>query len=136
MTRADAVMDRAERLIAELREATREAAGVVKDLERAMKQAREQVDGYYSTKVKATLDAHTERWDTEVIERLRKMTEQVNETAGKACARAEAAITNATEIEGAAEHLAKLIAARVAQTPEGSVLRYGTLTNPATIELG
>ena len=47
---------RAERLVAELRAASAEAAGVVKDLRRAMKEARVQVEDYIHDSVQAALD--------------------------------------------------------------------------------
>ncbi len=47
---------RAERILAELREATREAAGVLKDLAAAQKSAREQVDDYLGKGVQDALN--------------------------------------------------------------------------------
>lgn len=56
MTRPESPLDRAERIGAELRAATQEAAGMLKDLRAAMKEARAQVDEYLHTEVQAALD--------------------------------------------------------------------------------
>lgn len=121
---------RAERITAELRAVTTEAAGILADLQRTMKQAREQVDGYYSQRVKATLDAHTVQWDRQCFERIQAMVREVNEVAGRAAARAESAIDRALAIDEAANHLAALLDATAVDAPGGRRLQYGTLTNP------
>lgn len=54
--------ERAERITAELREATREAAGVLKDLRTAMREARIQVDGYLATEVQKASDHYMTQW--------------------------------------------------------------------------
>lgn len=136
MSKAEDPIDRAERVTRELREATREAAGVLKDLQAATRTARTQVDEYYEDKVRTTLDAHTRDWDAQLIERLKNMTRSVNETAAGVRDRAEAAITNATTVEGAAQHLATLIAARMREYPDGHRISYGELVNPDRLELG
>lgn len=56
MSAAESREDRAERLTAELRAATSEAAGVLKDLTRMMREARAQVDEYAAERVAAQLD--------------------------------------------------------------------------------
>lgn len=49
--------DRAERIVAELRAVTSEAAGTLKDLTRAMKEAREHIDAYAMDQLRERLDA-------------------------------------------------------------------------------
>lgn len=48
--------ERSERILAELREATREAAGVLKDLQAAAKEARAQADDYLGKGVQDALN--------------------------------------------------------------------------------
>lgn len=62
MTRPEDPIARAERITAELRAATSEAAGAVKDLRVAMREAREQVEGYLHDVVQADLDGYTAKW--------------------------------------------------------------------------
>lgn len=54
--------ERAERILAELREATAEAAGVAKDLRAAAKAAREQIDNYLGTEVNNAHKLYTQQW--------------------------------------------------------------------------
>lgn len=72
---------RAERITAELRDAVREAAGVLKDLRSAMKEARGQVDEYCHGEVQKALDQTTQNVVTEtarmVREHERKVTDRV-----------------------------------------------------------
>lgn len=56
---------RAERILAELREATREAAGVLKDLARAQAEAHRQVEDYAHDEVERALAKYTTRWQAE-----------------------------------------------------------------------
>lgn len=56
--------DRAVRIAAELREATREAAGVLKDLLAGAKQAREQADDYLGTGVQTAFDHYKNEVET------------------------------------------------------------------------
>lgn len=71
--------ERAERVTAELREATREAAGLIKDLQAVMKAGRAQIDEYlpreierivnaYVTNVQSDLDQWRKDMNTHVAE--------------------------------------------------------------------
>lgn len=62
MSRQESPEARAERILAELREATREAAGVLKDLAAAQKSAREQIDDYLHDEVERVLAKYTTTW--------------------------------------------------------------------------
>lgn len=53
---------RAERILAELRAATTEAAGVLKDLQHAIKSARATVEQYTHDEVQKSLDGYTAQW--------------------------------------------------------------------------
>jgi hypothetical protein len=132
---AEDPLARAQRITAELRAATTDAAGMLKDLQKATKAAREQVEDYYAVKVKGALDAHTERWDRELVERFRVMTEDVNRAAMRSRDKAEAAIDTAVAIQEAAEALAVLIAEHTRRTPAGTHIHYGDLINPHSIDL-
>lgn len=56
MSRQESPEARAERILGELRDATREAAGVAKDLERVIKSARERVDEYAIPEIDAKVN--------------------------------------------------------------------------------
>lgn len=60
MTREDPA-ERAERITRELREATAEAAGVLKDLQAVIRSARAQVDEYAAKEVSDVMNAHLQR---------------------------------------------------------------------------
>lgn len=60
MSRAESPEARARRIIEELREATRDAAGALKDLQAAARQARSQVDEYLGDECQAALDKTNE----------------------------------------------------------------------------
>lgn len=85
------VVERAERITQQLREATSEAAGTIKDLERVMKEARAQVDEYTHEQIKADLQRFGDRAFAEVrsigeeaIEKtnamMRRLEERLSET--------------------------------------------------------
>ena len=59
MSRAESGDERAERIAAELREATREAAGVLKDLRAAVKTARGEVEQYLHDECQRALNQNT-----------------------------------------------------------------------------
>lgn len=56
MSRAESPEARAERILTELRDATREAAGMLKDLKAAAESARRQVDEYLGDECQRALD--------------------------------------------------------------------------------
>lgn len=58
MSRAESPEARAERIIGELRAATADAAGVVKDLERVAKLARAQIDEYLPREVERIVNTY------------------------------------------------------------------------------
>lgn len=130
MTRPVDPIERGGRLLAELREATSEAAGLVGDLRRAMREARAQVDEYLHTEVQKSLDQTTELWQTLALDRAREIVTDINRTAETARSLAEAAIDRATGIQVMAARLADLIAERVVRTPYGGVINYGQLSDP------
>lgn len=55
MSRAETPADRAERILAELREATREAAGVLKDLQRTIASGHAQIEEYARDEISSQL---------------------------------------------------------------------------------
>lgn len=59
MSRPESPEARAERITAELREATREAAGVMKDLQAVIRSARAEVEEYLHTEVVRALEENT-----------------------------------------------------------------------------
>lgn len=124
MSRAVDPAERAERLLAELRTATAEAAGVVKDLRRAMKEARELVDGYYSAKVKAALDAHTASWQGDIEQFWRDAKEDLQRIVDYARQKAEPAILAATTLDQLCLAVAKEVAAHTVYTEDGPYVDY------------
>lgn len=62
MSRPESPEARSERILAELRDATREAAGVLKDLKAAQAEARKQVDEYARGEVERVLARYTTEW--------------------------------------------------------------------------
>lgn len=124
MSRAVDPAERAERLLTELREATAEAAGVVKDLRRAMKEAREQVDGYYSAKVKASLDEHTATWTEEIDQWWSDAKTDVKKITAAAVKKSNEIIYHAATIEQLCQAVATEVAAHTVYTDEGPVIHY------------
>lgn len=119
--------ERAQKLLAELREATSEAAGVVKDLHRAMREARAQVDEYLHDRVQADLDAHTASWQSDAQAFVDQARADTQHHAQPAVERAQSAIDKAASIEVLSELLAARMAAIYRRTPEGpGVLDYGS----------
>lgn len=53
---------RAERILADLRAATAEAAGVTKDLTRVIASARATIEQYLHSEVQSALDGYTRQW--------------------------------------------------------------------------
>lgn len=117
-------MARAERILAELRAATTEAAGVLKDLERGMKQAREQVDGYYSTRVKTSLDEHTEQWQMWVDQFWSDANADLGRTVGDAVTRANKIIYTAATLEQLCKAVAEEVSAHTIYDEDGPRIDY------------
>lgn len=124
MSRREEPTERAERLLAELRTATAEAAGVVKDLRKAMKEAREQIDEYYSAKVKASLDEHTAMWTDEIDQWWSDAKTDVKRITAAAVARSNEIIYAAATIEQLCQAVATEVAAHTVYTEEGPVIHY------------
>lgn len=89
---------RAERITAELRAATAEAAGMLKDLARAVRQAREAVEGYCATEVQRALDENTRHVQSLVDGWNQEAMTHINGVIERAVARADAQIDAATSI--------------------------------------
>lgn len=123
MTR-EAPEERAARILAELRAATAEAAGVLKDLKAAAKAARVQADDYLGQGVneallhyKAEVEQVAQHYNTECHKDLTRMAKTYVD-------RAEIAINNAISIEAAADLLAKKIAAIIRKRGDRSVMDF------------
>jgi len=134
VSRAEDPIARAERVTAELRAATAEAAGVLKDLRRGMKEAREQVDGYYSAKVKAALDEHTRTWTVEVDQWWADAKADLQRVVDLAIKKAEPTIINASRLEALCKAVAEEVAAHTVYTETGPHVDYSVENRPAGFE--
>ena len=74
MTREDP-LERAQRITRELRAATAEAAGVLKDLRATLRGAHEMVDAYAASEVSAVMNTHLQTCQDNVDQWYRDMTE-------------------------------------------------------------
>lgn len=90
---------RAERITAELRAATAEAAGVLKDLERGMKAARVQVGEYLAGQMADTIAAAHRDMRARASRYLMDMLNQIQGRALEAIASAEEAIAVANTLD-------------------------------------
>lgn len=130
MSRTEDPAARAERILGELREATTEAAGVLKDLRAAMKQARDQVDGYYSERVKVDLDRHTQSWQAEIDQWWREAKADLQRIVSNAIAKAEPVIINASRLEALCKAVAEEVAAHTVYTEHGPHVDYAVEHRP------
>lgn len=129
MSRAESPEQRAERILTELREATSEAAGVLRDLLRAGRTAREQVDDYLGKGVQDALNHYKTEVETVAQHYAAEARKDVESFSTKAIKRATTSIDNAVAVEAAAEVLAARIA-RLIKTKDGaSVLDFGVGTD-------
>jgi hypothetical protein len=124
VSRAEDPVARAERVTAELREASREAAGVLKDLRVLMKSAREQVDGYYSANVKAALDEHTQTWTADVDQWWSDAKADLQRMVDLAIKQAGPVIVNASRLEALCQAIAEEVAAHTVYTEDGPYVDY------------
>lgn len=90
---------RAERITAELRAATSEAAGMLKDLEHAAKQARAQVDEYLNGQMAGTIAAAHREMRARAQRYLLDMLGRIEGRALESIALAEEAIATANTLE-------------------------------------
>lgn len=79
MSRQESPTERAERILAELRAATAEAAGVLKDLAAAQKSAREQIDHYLGDEVQKAHKHYTAQWQAGAEQFIADMRQDVTE---------------------------------------------------------
>lgn len=77
VTKSESPEERAERITAELRAATSEAAGLLKDLKAVQRAARAQVDEYAHHEVARALNESAEQWGTELTAYLESMRDTV-----------------------------------------------------------
>ena len=77
VTKSESPEERAERITAELRAATSEAAGLLKDLKAVQRAARAQVDEYAHDEVSRALNEAAEQWGTELTAYLESMRDTV-----------------------------------------------------------
>jgi hypothetical protein len=136
VSRTEDPLARAERIMTELREVTREAAGVLKSLQVAAKNAREQVDGYLAAEVQTAINhyttvnqQHADQFSKDLIADLARFThEQMLAVEGQV--RAAATI----------DHLCRLIAMAVADAttigPDGPYLDLSRPINWDTVHKG
>lgn len=110
MTRPESPLERAERIGAELRAATQEAAGLLKDLRAAMKEARAQVDEYLHTEVQAVLNANTVHVQSLVDAWNEEARGHVEGVIKRAADRADAIIESASTIASLGEALVDQVA--------------------------
>lgn len=79
MSGAEDKLDRAERIAGELRAATAEAAGVLKDLTAAIRRARAQVDEYAAHEVERVMKLHLDTCQAAVDQWYKDMVANVNQ---------------------------------------------------------
>lgn len=134
MTRPEPPDQRAERLTAELRTATREAAEVLKDLTRAMRGTRAQVDEYLHDQVQHDLDKNTRLVQSLIDEWNRDMAADMNARIQASVNKASAAIDAATSIQMLVQAVAERVAANTRMIDGQPHIVYGIdrLNDPGT----
>lgn len=126
MSRQTNVEARAQALIDALKAATSEAAGVRRDLERVMKEARVQVEGYLHDQVTADLNRSAEQWRAEVHRYIGEMITEVHRVTAAAVDRAQGSIENAGALEVIGNQFAAALAARVELVDGVPMVKYGS----------
>jgi len=121
---------RAERITAELREVTREAAGVLKSLQVAAKNARAMVDEYYSDQVKTVLDAHTAKWQADIDQFWADAQTDIKKVVSDAVARAGQIIYTAATLEQLCKAVAVEVAAHTVYDQDGPRVHYAVDHRP------
>jgi ElaB/YqjD/DUF883 family membrane-anchored ribosome-binding protein len=116
---------RAERILAELRAAASEAAGVLKDLQAAAKDARRQVDEYASKNMTQSLNDLLEQLNAGgrkfIVDHLAHLDEQAERVARQA----ETTIKNAGTIDALVRATAEAIAERTIFVDGEPMISYG-----------
>lgn len=125
MTRAEDPLTRAERIAAELRAATAEAAGILKDLRSEAKRARSQVDEYLHDQVQAAMNHYAEAVQAGCEQFNRDAHADLQRHMDQAVARAGAAIDAAVGIEQLATAVAREVAAHTVFVDGGPTIVYG-----------
>lgn len=108
--KSEGPLARAERITAELRAATAEAAGVLKDLTHAVRQARATVEEYCATEVQRALDENTRHVQSLVDSWNEEARTHINGVIDRSVAKANAQIDAATSIGMLAEAVAEAVA--------------------------
>lgn len=126
---------RAARILAELRAATVEAAGVLKDLQAAARKARGQVDEYLHSEVENTLNGYVRQVEEHGLRVLKLASAEVNRVSQNAVNRATETIEAATGIQMLADAVAKEIARHTVYVDGEPQIIYGYGTDPDKIEL-
>lgn len=122
MSRAEDPLDRAERITAELRKATTEAAGMLKSLEAASKLARSQVDGYLGRGAKDIVTAYDDRLHEEIYGLTEAARATVKKDMDAGLASAQAALDAVASIDYLCRLVAAVVAAATEYTDQGPVL--------------
>jgi hypothetical protein len=86
VSKSETSAERGERIVAELREATAEAAGVLKDLTATLGKARAMIDQYAATQVETVMNGYlklcqkaVDGWNAEMQADMNRLRTQVNE---------------------------------------------------------
>lgn len=126
---------RAERILAELRAATAEAAGVLKDLNTARTAARKQVDEYLHAEVEKALNGYVAQVEEHGLRIVKLASAEVNRVSKNAVDRATETINAAITIEVLAEAVAREVARHTQYVNGEPQIIYGYGTDPDSLEL-
>jgi hypothetical protein len=125
VSRRESPEERAERILAELRAATSEAAGVLKDLQAAARTARAQIDEYLPREVERVVNAYIEQVQQQLDAWHAAMIADVQASMDRAAARADRAIDAAVGIEMLAMVVVREVAAHKRFVDGEPVIVYG-----------
>jgi ElaB/YqjD/DUF883 family membrane-anchored ribosome-binding protein len=112
VSRQESPTERAERILTELRAATSEAAGVLKDLQAAAKDARKQVDEYASANMTRSLNNLLDQLNKGGNKFIADHLAHLDERAERVARQAETTIKNAGTIDALVKATAQAIAER------------------------
>lgn len=113
MSRAETPEERAERILTELRQATADAAGAAKDLERATRQARAQIDDYMGPEVVRVTNAYIAQVQAQLDQWQRDMAAEISKRLVAWTAVIENDISRERIVHAAAEHVAAEVSERL-----------------------
>jgi len=130
VSRAEDPLARAERITAEMRAATSEAAGVLKDLRAAMKQAREQVDGYLVEQMADTIAAVHREMRARAQRYLLDMLGKIEGRAFEAIALAEETIATANTLDVLVDRTTAELCKHTIYVDGYPVVKFGTTISP------